>query len=324
MRRLAALVIATLTLAGCGARDDRAPFVDSRIPPGLETRFYPPQGWAWGLIQVGDAPPARYGVSAPAGVARGQVLILPDYGEPAEAWFETAGDLNRRGLVVWVLEAAGQGGSGRYLKRRDLGHSPAFAPDVAAVQVMAQRVVRHRPLTVVAGGAAAPIALSALEGGVPADALVLVSPRFGLPPSAKARWLRRLGLGGLRAGGGAWSREGPNDRLRGLTTDMARGAIRLAWQTANPDLRMGGPSWSWLLAFEETSADARAGLGRVAVPVVVTVPGAKSAEARALCRQVRACRGRAFAGGPALHLEGESARAAWLEAVASAAAAPKR
>ena len=322
MRRLAALPFGLLLmLNGCGEPDPRLPFADSRIPPGLETRFYPPDGWAWGMVKVGKAPPARYGVSAPPGAPRGHVLILPDYGEPAEVWFETARDLNRRGLVVWVLEAAGQGGSGRYARTRDLGHAPAFAPDVAATQVMAARVIRGRPLAIVANGASAPVALAAFEGGTSAEALVLISPKLesqGDPH--KARWMRRLGLGRLRAEGSGWRRQGPDDRGRGLTGHAVRGRVRLAWQTANPDLRMGSPSWAWRAAYDDAAVEAFAGLSRVRTPVLITVPAQASAKGAALCRAVPTCRVQSFTGGPALHLELDGVRGPWIEAVTSAAA----
>jgi lysophospholipase len=324
MRRLAALPFGLmLFLNGCGGPDPRAPFTDSRIPPGLDERFYPPEGWTWGLLQVGKAPAVRYGVSAPPGPPRGQVLILPDYGEPAEAWFETARELNRRGLVVWTLEAAGQGGSGRLLRRRrDLGFTRGFAPDVAAIEAMTASVVRRRPLTVIASGAAAPSALMAVEGGAGADALVLESPRFDTPDPRTARWMTRLGLGALRPPGETWRREQPDAHALGLTGDPARGRTSLAWQLANPDLRMGGPSYAWQAAFAEASASARGGLGRVKTRVVVTSPSPFAAEARAFCRKLPACEVRSFAAGPALHLERDAVRDLWLGTILSAAGPP--
>src|SRR3569832_916048 len=97
-RALPFLILLLLALGACRPGDDpRAPFTDSRIPPGLEHRFYPPQGWTWGLLKIGTAPPVRYGVAAPASTARSQVLILPGYGEPAEAWFEIANELIAHG-----------------------------------------------------------------------------------------------------------------------------------------------------------------------------------------------------------------------------------
>ena len=51
MRRALILAFCALTLlAACGGQGSLAPFTDSRIPPGLEQRFYPPEGWTWGLV----------------------------------------------------------------------------------------------------------------------------------------------------------------------------------------------------------------------------------------------------------------------------------
>ena len=64
MRFRLALAGLLLLLAACGGGDGRAPFVESRIPPALSPRFWAPDGWAWGLLKVGDAPAQRYGVSS--------------------------------------------------------------------------------------------------------------------------------------------------------------------------------------------------------------------------------------------------------------------
>ncbi len=107
----------------------------------MAERFYPPENWAWGLIEVGDAPAQRYGVAAPAVTARADVLILPDAGETAETWFETARDLTASGYAVWVLEGcAGQGGSGpasaaaaTSASRREELRAPTTSPAVRAM-----------------------------------------------------------------------------------------------------------------------------------------------------------------------------------------------
>ena len=76
--------------------------------------------------------------------------------------------------------------------------------------------------------------------------------------------MRRLGLGALRAPGAhGWDRAdppGPRD---------SPAAIRHAWQTANPDLRMGGPSLSWLSAFGELDHDMAAARAPAGSPQVL-------------------------------------------------------
>ena len=132
-----------LILPGCG-RGDLSPSTESRTPPDLAGRFFPPSGWAWGWIQVGAQPAQRYGVASTSRVPRANVMILTGYGESAETWFETVGNLTDQGYAVWVLERAGQGGSQRYVPPRDLGHTPSFDPDIAAAKAMVRQVVRRR------------------------------------------------------------------------------------------------------------------------------------------------------------------------------------
>ncbi|HEX7760444.1 MAG TPA: alpha/beta hydrolase, partial [Caulobacteraceae bacterium] len=159
-----------LTLAACKGDGADEPFVESRTPADLGPRFYPPENWGWGLVQVGNAPPQRYGVSAPPTAVRAQILVLPDYGETAETWFETAGDLNAMGYNVWVLDGAGQGGSGRLTQPRDLGYLRSFNPDLAAVGAMVATVIRPTPtapLILLGQGVGGMIAVRAIERGLP-------------------------------------------------------------------------------------------------------------------------------------------------------------
>jgi lysophospholipase len=316
-----ACAIALAGLAACHASDPRAPFTDSRIPPGIRTRFYPPRGWAWGLVKVGDAPAARYGVSSPPHRPRADVLILAGYAEPAEEWFETASDLNARGYVVWVLEPVGQGGSGRYVLPRDVGYAPAVKPDADAALAMAERFIRRRPLILMASRTSAPAALRALRGGLQVDGVILSSPTLQPDAStslATAALMRRLRLGWLPAGPPAgWRRDGPDDRTLGLTHDAERARLRLAWQTANPDLRMGGPSWTWAAVFARAASVATtAPTDRITAPVLVLQPSRRPDPAAALCKRIRRCTLQPFGpAGEALHLEVDEVRGAWLSAV---------
>ncbi len=129
---------------------------------------------------------------------------------------------------------------------------------------------------------------------------------------------RSFGLGALRATGGAgWRRDGPDDAVLGVTHDAQRARLRMAWQTANPDLRMGGPSWSWRAAFSDTAAMAAAGpVQRIDPPVLMLQPDSGAAQAKALCAKLRRCTLQSFGpAGPALPLEVDEVRRAWLAAV---------
>jgi lysophospholipase len=302
-------------------------------------RFQPPAGWAWGYVKVGDDLVQRYGVSAPHGAPRGQILILPGYGESAETWFETARDLNDRDYVVWILERQGQGGSERATPWRDLGHATSFAPDVTATKAMVKAVIRPKgrdPFVILGAGDGGVVALRALEEGLQADSLILSSPNFDVAdlPRPKgeliriARWARTLKLGFLRYPGQAgWKREGPDGLAARLTHDRQRGAVQQAWRLANPDLRMGAPSLAWYAAFYDAVDATGRDVERVRTPVVMldagqdvkALPQPQSAACTVLprCVEIRYPTAR-----HALHLETDSVRVPWLRAIETALQAP--
>ena len=325
MRRLVLPLLASLLLAACGGRDLRAPVAESVAPPSLTPRFFPPEGWAWGQLKAGDAPAQRYGVAAPAVTPKAQVLILPGYGESAEAWFETAGQLVAAGYTVWILERAGQGGSGRYAWPRDLGHAPSFDDDVAVTRALAVSFIprdARQPLIVIAHGAGAIVALQAAEAGMPVDGLVLSGADFDPPAQPKVSvWASRLGLTAIRApGGGAWTKDGPDAFALKQTHDARRGGIQLSWQIANPDLRMGGPSLGWLGAATDANGKAQARASSSGAPVMMLSPGvdrlASSAARTRVCHALPHCTEQKLEGAfPALHLESDPFRKPWLAAI---------
>ena len=273
-------IAALLLVAACG-RDDRAASIETTPPPGLAERFAPPEGWAWGELEVGNAPIQRYGVAAATGVAKAQLLILPDYGESAETWFETARQLAAAGETVWVLEGVGQGGSGRLTARRDLGELTSFDADVAGADAMIDVVIRptaQRPLLLMGQGVGAVVAARVAEtradqpGAGPAT-LILSAPDCRRAQPAGA--LVFIGLGQFRApGGDAWRRAGPDDFAARRTHDAFRGAVTDAWQLANPDLRLGGPSLDYQAALARLHAPTEADLTKLrATPTLVIETG---------------------------------------------------
>jgi lysophospholipase len=296
MSRRRAILALVLCLAACGGPDSRAPFTDSRIPPNLGPADWPPDGWAWGLIQVGEAPPQRYGVAAPAAPPRAQVLILPGYGQAAEDEFHLARTLIAAGDQVWVLDGAGQGGSGRLGGPRDLGQITSFDSDLEAIERLDSLAIRPKtPLILIADGTAGVVALRRLRLGAPGVAgAVLRGPTVQAPGGATdtdwtAQWAMRLGLSGLRAAHAAgWSRDGP-ELGAGLNA-----ATQHAWRLANPDLRMGGPSLGWLAAFSRLRAEVAAGGPRaISQPIMILGSSADTRADRAwrdaLCRAIAGC-----------------------------------
>lgn len=334
-RRLLVVALALvpiLAVSACGDGGARAPFAESRTPPALGSRFYPPQGWAWGYVRSDEGLVQRYGVAAPPVASRATMLILTGYGESAEAWFETVSDLTAQGFTVWLLERQGQGGSERGTPWRDLGHVDSFDPDIATVRAMVKGVIRPKgdaPFIVIGHSEGGLVALRAAQRGVPMDGLVLSSPAFGLtalprPRSDFARFapaMRTLRLGWIRTPDQpGWRRDAPDGLQAGRTHDPERGKVQAAWMLANPDLRMGGRSLGWFAAFFDASEAAAQDIRDTAVPTLMLDAGrdkvvTATPQAR-LCAAMIACRETRYAeAGHDLHMESDPIRDAWMTAI---------
>lgn len=315
-------LLAALVLTACDSGGPRPALLDSRPPPGLAPRFLPPEGWAWGAIQPPGGPELRYGVTAPVGTARrAQVLILPDSDEPAEVWFETASDLTRAGYVVWTLEWAGFGGSGRLLPPYDMVHANAAGSGAQAVVALISQVIRpipDRPLTLMGSGDAA-ILVSTLQAQAPVSSIILSAPAPA-PAAALKPWERlavRIGLGRLPSPDWRpWSRTASAAAaLPGA--DPWRGRVAHGWRLANPDLRQSGESLGWRV-LTQTSAPTGLDPSRTGRAVLILAHEPDGIVAADACRAEQACRAvihPEFALAP--HLGPEAVRTVWLSEVTS-------
>ncbi|MDP3855726.1 alpha/beta fold hydrolase [Phenylobacterium sp.] len=324
MFRASVIVALLLGLAACGRDEARAPFAESRVPPSLGARFQPPEGWAWGFIRTGLNPVQRYGVASTSRVPRAIVVITPGYGESAEVWFETVRDLVAEGYTVWILDRAGQGGSERFVLPRDLGHAPNFDPDVTGLMHLLKVVVRapdETPVVLLGHADGAVVALAAVEAGLRVDGVIASSPWLepGVAPSVALPGVNRLPPPGWRS----WTRDGPDDLARKHTHDPWRGAVGQAWQTANPDLRMSGPSRGWTAAHRTMSRKVANRAASARTSILMLNPGSESAS---LCARAPECRTVPIAAARrALHLEADPWRGIWrtevLKFIASAVSA---
>lgn len=301
MFRARLILLLTLLVAACGPGGGREAFVDSRLPPSLAPRFWAPQGWSWGLIKLKGEPAMRYGVAAPGGADKGDLVILTGHGETAEGWFETVRALVGEGYTVWVLESVGEGGSARYRAPRDLAYAPDFDANIDGLRALAAQVVRggnKRPLFILASGSAAPAALAAVARGLPAKTVILSSPLGAEAANA---------LSGER-----WHRPAEDADLR------PRPAAQQAWMLANPDLRMAGVTRGWKRAYGKllkatTATAARASVGaRVLILAPDPAPDA--------CAALAACRTLAIDADGPYPLAADPARSAWFSAVTGALA----
>jgi len=294
MFRARLALVLTLLLAACGPVGSNAPFTDTRMPPHLSRQFWAPDGWGWGVVQITDRPPLRYGVVTPPGMSAGQIIIMTGYGETAEGWFETARFLVDNDYSVWVLEAAGQGGSGRYGEPHDQGQAPDFTADIEGVRALSAKVIRPKatsPISLIASGTAAPAAIEALSQGLPAKALILSFPEDVAVP----------------AGGGGWTR--PTN----LSALNLRQREQLGWMIANPDLRMGAPNRQWRTAWAQAQASAVSPVvrARLSGQVLVVSPTARPLD----CSGFRQCKTRQIAANVPYQLADNATLAVWRRAV---------
>ncbi|MDP1643012.1 MAG: hypothetical protein Q8L59_12590 [Phenylobacterium sp.] len=314
-------LLAALVLTACDSGGPRPALLDSRSPPGLAPRFLPPEGWAWGAIQPPSGPELRYGVATPVATARrAQVLILPDSDEPAEVWFETVAGLTKAGYVVWTLEWAGFGGSGRLLPPYDMVHSGPAGSAPSAVDALIAQIIRpnpDRPLTLMASGDAAAVALGTLVVlDTPVSSVILTAPDLSQGPPLRP-WEQlavRAGLGRLPSPDWRpWSRS-VSEAATSPGADPWRGRVAHGWRLANPDLRQSGESLAWRAWQAQPHDDhASAIRNRPALVLSENTRGLASADA---CRAELDCRAVIQPQhGTAPHLAPDAVRGAWLGAV---------
>ncbi len=266
-------------------------FLDSRIPSGLSPQYFPPLGFVWGAYRSGSLPEARYGVASPPINPKAQVLILADADYPAEVYFELTRQLLNAGYGVWLLEAPGQGGSGRYLLQSD-AITTGGAHDAQIVAAGFAKDIIHptadKPLFIIGTGYSAITALSL--SGVLSDKAY--SGFVGFAPY----------LGGPIDPGKVWH-----------STDVPKtywGGLAQAWQSSNPDLRLRMKSEVWqkqtLKAYTDVSAlhVPVVSLGRNSASVLIIQPKsgttASANTAGVLCAHLPRCRMEANPGPQAL------------------------
>jgi lysophospholipase len=172
------------------------------------------------------------------------------------------------------------------------------------------RPARGRPFIILGEGVGALLAARDAETDAATSGVVLSAPHC--MPAIAAGTLVYLGLGIARApGGDAWSRAGPDDFAAHRTHDRWRGAVTHAWQVANPDLRLGGPSLDWQAALADLQRDADASAARLKTSALVIDDG----KPRACLAPPVALRRSLVGADQALELEDDRWRAPWLAAI---------
>ena len=224
--------------------------------PHLPERFLAPDRFVWGRFMTADGAILRWG-HLPVRGARAECVIAGGFGDFIEMHFETVRDLAARGFGVWCFDWRGQGGSvrpERWPARPRARHFDRDAADLA--DFVTSRVTSRLPRVLIAhsmGGAIALLCLAENPGLF--DAAVLSAPMFGLrigklPPTALrcvTGPIRVSGLGaGYIPGTPRWRNRPPTAVTSRVSSDPERCRLRYSWQQANPALRLGRATYSWL------------------------------------------------------------------------------
>ncbi|WP_375397014.1 alpha/beta hydrolase [uncultured Sphingomonas sp.] len=221
-----------------------------------------------------------------AGPPRGSILFHAGRGDMVEKYLETLAHWHKQGWSVTSFDWRGQGGSGRLSRDPLVGHIEDFATYVEDFGAFWEHwaPAAPGPRVLIGHSMGGHLVLRALVERVAAPAAaVLVAPMLGLRTAlglTVSERLARIVAGMGDATRRAW-RDGvrpvtPYTRENILTHDPDRYADELWWQDHAPELRIGPPSWRWVVqAFASTRLMRRdPRLPAMAVPVLMLVADA--------------------------------------------------
>ena len=248
-----------------------------------------PAGITASTFRAPDGKRLRYAVSPSAlERTRGTVILLQGRNENIEKYFETIGELNRRGYMVATFDWRGQGGSERMLRDRHRGYVRRFGAYVNDLEAFIQDVALpdcRGPFVILAHSMGGLVALTAAPRLVNSiERMVLSAPLVAFPANRAigtrglhrlARLGRWLGLGRLPVAPSLL----PGRRIRAaspaLSSDPRRLARNAALAEAAPWLFLGKPTVSWLAAV--TGAMRRLedsdNIARLGVPTLIVTAG---------------------------------------------------
>jgi lysophospholipase len=219
------------------------------------------------------------------GQARGSVVVNPGRSEPIEKYFEVVQELLDRGFVVLVHDWRGQGLSVRPLADRFKGHSRGVAEYLSDFKILldAYEARLPKPWLVLGhsmGGCLTALALG--HGEKRFAAALLSAPMLGLLTGGRPKPVVRLLTWTMMHTGKAedyilGDPGNPHDNdfeTNILTHDQARFDRFRAQVDANPDLKLGAGTWSWLNFALDASAWLKKDAGMTRIDIPVTVIGA--------------------------------------------------
>lgn len=237
------------------------------------TSWTAPDGWA---LRRFDWPTE--------GAPRGSILFEGGRGDSFEKYLELFAHWHGQGWAITWFDWRGQGGSGRMAPDANVGHIDSFDRYIADLGAFYAdwAAAAAGPRIVMGHSMGGHLVLRAMtEGVVRPDAAVLVAPMLALRTAFGASLGERIArtIGGIgNDARQAWKGDdlpgATETRQLALTHDRDRYEDELWWREAVPMLKLGPPSWRWVIeAFGSTRAlrtDPR--LKTLDVPILMIVP----------------------------------------------------
>jgi len=220
----------------------------------------------------------------PVNEARGSIIFSPGRTEFIEKYLETATDFIERGFNILIVDPRGQGLSDRLLEDKMKSYVDSFqdyADDLAYVTGELTSLL-PKPHIVMGHSMGGTIALQAVLSGVLNPSAVICSaPMLGLYDldTPLMKWsIRGLAALGLKA------RNLPFQRQRNglpipfnvnkLTSDKDRYRHWAAYFQTSPRLRLGPPTYGWIVQALKSMAWVNRNAGELNIPALIVAAGA--------------------------------------------------
>jgi lysophospholipase len=218
-----------------------------------------PEGLRSSMVTAKDGRKLRAAHVLPAS-PKGTVVLVCGRGDFIERWFETIADFMRRGFAVATFDFRGQGGSERAYDDRyrdGIRHFSEYDDDFTSFMTQVVLPDCPPPFYAVGHSTGGLIVLRALERRTWFERAVLSAPLMGIDVgiwprplvNAMCALLPKIGLGRLFLPGQSKRPLAPqNFPGNNLTSDQRRFSHATNTLAEQPDLGVGGPTFSWLNA----------------------------------------------------------------------------
>jgi lysophospholipase len=205
----------------------------------------------------------RFDWPSSATAPRGSILFQGGRGDIFEKYLETFHHWHDQGWTITSFDWRGQGGSGRLTTDPQVGDIDRFGTYLADYGAFWREWVAATPGPHIAMGHSMGghlVCRAIAKVLAEPDAVVLIAPMMGLHAPISAGFGERVAEIAMRLGNPkrrAWkSNEKPgttDSRLSLLTHDADRYSDEPWWWEQKPEIKLGPPSWRWVVrAFEST------------------------------------------------------------------------